>query len=79
MGRTKSAALMPRSFFVLPITNAGPAAQAVTAWVGKALQQQVELLAYIDVCWTLAIVAVLMIATAAVLRPIDLHAPARGH
>jgi DHA2 family multidrug resistance protein len=31
------------------------------------------------VFWTLAIVAVLMIPTAAVLRPINLGAPARGH
>jgi DHA2 family multidrug resistance protein len=43
------------------------------------LQQQVDLLAYIDVFWTLAIIAVLMIPTAAVLRPIELGAPARGH
>ena len=54
------------------------AAQAV-AWVGKTLQRQVDLLASIDVFWTLAIVALLMIPTAAVLRRIDLSAPARGH
>jgi multidrug resistance efflux pump len=45
----------------------------------QAQQQQVDFLAYIDVFWTLATVAVLMIPTAAVLRPIDLGAPARGH
>jgi MFS transporter, DHA2 family, multidrug resistance protein len=49
------------------------------AWVGKTSQRQVDLLAYIDVFWTLAIVALQMIPTAAVLRRIDLSAPPRGH
>ncbi|MDA9433918.1 DHA2 family efflux MFS transporter permease subunit [Bradyrhizobium sp. CCBAU 51627] len=60
-------------------SNASDAASQAVAWVGKTLQQQVDFLAYIDVFWTLAIVAVLMIPAAAVLRPIDLGAPARGH
>ncbi|OPY98603.1 EmrB/QacA family drug resistance transporter [Bradyrhizobium sacchari] len=66
-------------YFQAQGSNASDAAAQAVAWVGKTLQQQVDLLAYIDVFWTLAIVAVLMIPTAAVLRPINLGAPARGH
>ncbi|MCK1451707.1 DHA2 family efflux MFS transporter permease subunit [Bradyrhizobium sp. 35] len=66
-------------FFQAQGSNAGDAASQAVAWVGRTLQQQVDLLAYIDVFWTLAIIAVLMIPTAAVLRPIKLGAPARGH
>jgi DHA2 family multidrug resistance protein len=49
------------------------------AWIGQTLQQQIDLLAYMDVFWLLAITAVLMIPIAVIIRPIDLHAPARGH
>lgn len=66
-------------YFQAQGSNASDAASQAVAWVGKTLQQQVDLLAYIDVFWTLAIVALLMIPTAAVLRRIDLRAPARGH
>ncbi|PSO32481.1 DHA2 family efflux MFS transporter permease subunit [Bradyrhizobium sp. MOS002] len=66
-------------FFQAQGSNASDAASQAVAWVGRTLQQQVDLLAYIDVFWTLAIIAVLMIPTAAVLRPIELGAPARGH
>lgn len=66
-------------YFQAQGSNASDAASQAIAWVGRTLQQQVDLLAYIDVFWTLAIIAVLMIPTAAVLRPIDLSAPARGH
>ncbi|MFK4509371.1 DHA2 family efflux MFS transporter permease subunit [Bradyrhizobium daqingense] len=66
-------------YFQAQGSNASDAAAQAVAWVGKTLQRQVDLLAYIDVFWTLAIVAVLMIPTAAVLRRIDLSAPTRGH
>ncbi|MGV7213663.1 DHA2 family efflux MFS transporter permease subunit [Bradyrhizobium sp. UFLA05-112] len=66
-------------FFQAQGSNASDAASQAIAWVGRTLQQQVDFLAYIDVFWTLAIIAVLMIPVAAMLRPIDLHAPARGH
>ncbi|QIO35606.1 DHA2 family efflux MFS transporter permease subunit [Bradyrhizobium sp. 1(2017)] len=66
-------------YFQAQGSNASDAAAQAVAWVGKTLQRQVDLLAYIDVFWTLAIVALLMIPTAAVLRRIDLGAPARGH
>ncbi|WFU79343.1 DHA2 family efflux MFS transporter permease subunit [Bradyrhizobium sp. CIAT3101] len=66
-------------YFQAQGSNASDAASQAVAWVGRTLQQQVDFLAYIDVFWTLAIIAVLMIPTAAVLRPINLRAPARGH
>ena len=66
-------------YFQAQGSNASDAASQAVAWVGQTLQQQVDFLAYIDVFWTLAIVAVLMIPTAAVLRPINLGAPAKGH
>jgi DHA2 family multidrug resistance protein len=66
-------------YFQAQGSNATDAASQAAAWVGRTLQQQVDFLAYIDVFWTLAVIAVLMIPIAAVLRPIDLSAPARGH
>lgn len=66
-------------YFQAQGSNASDAASQAIAWVGRTLQQQVDFLAYIDVFWTLAIIAMLLIPIAAVLRPIDLHAPARGH
>lgn len=78
LGYQQSIDAMTR-FFEAQGSNATDAASQATAWVGQTLQQQVDLLAYIDVFWTLAIVAVLMIPTAAALRPTRLGAPAPGH
>lgn len=66
-------------YFQAQGSNASDAASQAVAWVGKTLQQQVDFLAYIDVFWTLAIIAALLIPIAATLRSIDLSAPARGH
>lgn len=66
-------------YFQAQGSSAGDAASQAVAWVGRTLQQQIDFLAYIDVFWTLAIIALLMIPTAAVLRPIKLGAPSRGH
>jgi DHA2 family multidrug resistance protein len=60
-------------------SNASEAASQAIAWVGQTLQRQVDLLAYIDVFWTLAIVGALMVPLAFILRPIDLSAPSKGH
>jgi MFS transporter, DHA2 family, multidrug resistance protein len=49
------------------------------AWVGRTLQTQIDLLAYIDVFWILAVVGVLMIPLALIIKPIDLRAPPKGH
>jgi DHA2 family multidrug resistance protein len=55
-----------------------PVEQAI-AWVGLTLQTQIDLLAYIDVFWMLAVVGVLMIPLALIIKPIDLTAPPKGH
>jgi MFS transporter, DHA2 family, multidrug resistance protein len=47
--------------------------------VGRTLQTQIDLLAYIDVFWMLAIVGVLMIPLALIIKPIDLRASPQGH
>jgi DHA2 family multidrug resistance protein len=49
-----------------------------TIWVGQTLQQQVDLLAYIDVR-SFAIIGALMIPISMTIKSIDLKAPARGY
>jgi DHA2 family multidrug resistance protein len=66
-------------FFQAQGSSASDAAGQAIAWVGMTLQHQVDLLAYIDVFWTLAIIGVIMIPVALTLRSIDLTAPAKGH
>ncbi len=66
-------------FFEAQGSNAADAAQQAIAFVGQTLQQQVDLLAYIDVFWSLAMVGFVMIPLALILRRVDTHAPARGH
>jgi DHA2 family multidrug resistance protein len=66
-------------FFQAQGSSASDAAGQAIAWVGVTLQHQVDLLAYIDVFWTLAIIGVIMIPVALTLRSIDLTAPAKGH
>jgi len=66
-------------FFQAKGSNASDAASQAIAWVGQTLQHQIDLLAYIDVFWTLAIIGAIMIPIALSLRTIDLKAPARGH
>lgn len=66
-------------YFQAHRSNASDAASQALAWVGKTLQQQVDYLAYIDVFWLLAVVALLMIPVASILRPIDLSAPPKAH
>jgi DHA2 family multidrug resistance protein len=43
------------------------------------LQTQIDLLSYIDVFWTLAIIGAIMVPLALIIRPIDLGAAPRGH
>lgn len=78
LGYQQTVDQMTRFFQAQGASPSDAASQAI-AWVGRTLQQQVDFLAYIDVFWSLAIVAMLLIPIAAVLRSIDLHAPARGH
>jgi len=66
-------------FFQAQGSNASEAASQAIAWVGQTLQHQIELLAYIDAFWSLAIVGAVMIPVALILRPIDLRAPVQAH
>ena len=66
-------------YFQAQGSSASDAASQAVAWIGRTLQRQVDLLGYIDVFWTLAIVAVLMIPIAALIRSIDLSARPKAH
>jgi MFS transporter, DHA2 family, multidrug resistance protein len=66
-------------FFQAQGSNASDASGQALAWVGQTLQHQIDLLAYIDVFWTLAMIGLIMVPIALSLRTIDLGAPARGH
>jgi MFS transporter, DHA2 family, multidrug resistance protein len=66
-------------FFQAQGSNASEAASQAIAWMGQTLQKQVDLLAYVDVFWTLAMIGAIMVPVALTLRSIDLKAPARGH
>lgn len=59
-------------------SQADAAAQAI-AWIGQTIQRQVDLLAYIDVFWSLAIVGAVMVPVALMIKPINLAAPPKGH
>ena len=66
-------------FFQAQGSNASDAASQAIAWVGQALQQQIDLLAYMDAFWSLAMVGAVMIPLAFAIKTIDLRAPAKGH
>jgi DHA2 family multidrug resistance protein len=66
-------------YFQAQGSNASDAAGQAIAWVGQTLRHQIDLLAYMDVFWTLAVIGVLMIPVALTLRSIDLGAGPRGH
>jgi MFS transporter, DHA2 family, multidrug resistance protein len=66
-------------YFEAQGSNASDAAGQAIAWVGQTLQHQIDLLAYIDVFWVLAMLGLLMIPVALSIRSIDLSAPRQGH
>jgi DHA2 family multidrug resistance protein len=66
-------------YFQAQGSNASDAAGQAVAWVGQTLQHQIDLLAYIDVFWTLSVVGLLMIPVALSLKSIKLGAAPRGH
>jgi MFS transporter, DHA2 family, multidrug resistance protein len=66
-------------YFQAQGSNASDAASQAVAWIGQTLQQQVDLLAYIDVFWLLAVVGAIMVPIAMMIKPIDLAAPPKGH
>jgi len=66
-------------YFQAQGSNAVDAASQAVAWVGQTLQHQIDLLSYIDVFWTLAVIGAIMIPVALTIRSIDLSAPPQGH
>src|SRR2546423_14520630 len=66
-------------YFEAQGSNASEAASQAIAWVGQTLQRQTDLLAYIDVFWTLSIIGALMIPLALIIKPVDLGAARVGH
>ena len=66
-------------YFQTQGSNASDATSQAIAWVGQTLRQQVNLLAYIDVFWSLAMIGAIMIPLALIIRPVDLSKPAKGH
>ena len=66
-------------YFQAQGSNASDATSQAIAWVGQTLRQQVNLLAYIDVFWSLAMIGAIMIPLALIIRPVDLSKPAKGH
>ena len=66
-------------FFQLHGSNAPDAASQAIAQIGQTLQHQVDLLAYIDVFWSLAVIGAVMVPIALSLRHMDLKTPPRGH
>jgi MFS transporter, DHA2 family, multidrug resistance protein len=62
-------------YFQAQGSNTVDAASQAIAWVGQTLQHQIDLLAYIDVFWTLAVIGLVMIPVVLAIRPIDLSAP----
>ena len=49
------------------------------ASIGQTLQRQIDLLSYIDVFWSLAIIGALMVPLALIMRPIYLGVAPKGH
>jgi DHA2 family multidrug resistance protein len=66
-------------FFRAQGSSASDAASQAIAEIGQTLQHQIDLLAYIDVFWSLAVIGALMVPVALSLRTVDLKAAARGH
>jgi len=66
-------------FFRAHGSNATDAASEAVAWVGQTLQHQVDLLSYVDVFRTLALIGAIMVPIALSLRTINPGAQARGH
>jgi DHA2 family multidrug resistance protein len=78
LGYQQTIAAMTR-YFQAQGSNASDAASQAIAWIGQTLQQQIDLLAYVDVFWSLAIIGAIMVPVALIIKPIDRKAPAKGH
>lgn len=64
-------------FFEAQGSSAHDAAAQAFAYIAQMMQQQVNLLAYIDVFWWLSLIGAVMAPLALTLRSIDMKAPAR--
>jgi MFS family permease len=60
-------------------SNQADASGRAIGWIAQTIQRQVDLLAYIDVFWSLSIVGLIMIPIALSIKPINLAAPPKGH
>jgi DHA2 family multidrug resistance protein len=65
-------------FFQPNSSSPADATRQATAWIGKTVQTQVDLLSYIDVFWMLAVIAGCSAAAGFLLRDVKLGAPV-GH
>ena len=63
-------------YFVQQGSSALQAKQQAVAWIGQQVQSQATLLAFIDVFWTLMVMALVAVPLALILRNIKLGAPA---
>jgi DHA2 family multidrug resistance protein len=63
-------------YFIAQGSSALQATQQAFAWIGQQVHVQASLLAYVDVFWTLTLVAALAVPLALMLRDIKLGAPA---
>jgi MFS transporter, DHA2 family, multidrug resistance protein len=68
-------ARISEAFVAQGATHANAQQQAI-GWIGRLIENQATLLAYIDVFWSTAVFALLMIPLALLLRRVDLRAPA---
>ena len=66
-------------YFVNRGSSPTDAANQAIGWIGQTIQRQVDLLSYIDVFWSLAMIGLIMIPIALTLKPINLGAPPKGH
>ncbi|MDB5655559.1 MAG: putative multidrug resistance protein [Tardiphaga sp.] len=66
-------------YFIAHGSSQADAASRAIGWIGQTIQRQVDLLAYIDVFFSLAIVGAVMIPIALTIKPINLAAPPKGH
>ena len=66
-------------YFVNHGSSPADAASRAIGWIGQTIQRRFDLLAYIDVFFSLAIVGAVMIPIALMIKPINLAAPPKGH
>ncbi|MBC7584027.1 hypothetical protein FNL55_04010 [Tardiphaga sp. vice352] len=66
-------------YFINHGSSPADAASRAIGWIGWTIQRQIDLLAYIGVVFSLAIVGAVIIPIALTIKPINLAAPPKGH